>query len=126
MYTLEERIIAKNKILNKYKKINSNFFKLGEYDENELPWFFEIISTSKRDLKSLQTFLLTLNIETRYSYPALSKQKYLKDIPTTNLSYSEKVHDKILWLPSSTTLKNKDISLITNAINSFERNANYG
>jgi dTDP-4-amino-4,6-dideoxygalactose transaminase len=45
-------------------------------------------------------------------YPALSKQKYLKDILRTELSYSEKIHEKILWLPSSTDLSRDSIERI--------------
>ena len=54
------------------------------------------------------------------SYPALSKQKYLKNLLKQDLSFSEKIHEKILWLPSSVDLDEKSISRIVKVINKYE------
>ena len=59
------------------------------------------------------------DIITRDSYPALSKQVYLKNISKTNLNYSEEVSEKILWLPSSTNLTDNQIEKICTTINIF-------
>ena len=53
------------------------------------------------------------NIEIRESYPALSKQNYLKNVEKTDLSNSEKISDKIIW-PSSTNLTNEDVIIFVN------------
>ena len=49
----------------------------------------------------------------------LNKQKYIKDLKSTNLDNSKKFDGKVLWLPSSTNLSEKDISFISNKINKF-------
>ena len=56
-------------------------------------------------------------IETRLSYPPLSKQKYLKKYSNNNLTYSERVYEKILWMPSSLNLTRKNIVSICSVIN---------
>ena len=63
---------------------------------------------------------MDLDIETRFSYPALSKQKYLKDIERNNLNSSEKIHDRIMWLPSSLGLKEIELKLIVEKLNDFK------
>ena len=60
------------------------------------------------------------NIEIRESYPALSKQNYLKNVEKTDLSNSEKISDKIIWLPSSTNLTNEDVYYICETINKIK------
>ena len=59
-------------------------------------------------------------VETRFSYPALSKQKFLKEVAKNNLNVSETIHDKVLWLPSSLGLKNDEIKEIVSKLNSFK------
>ena len=118
--TLLKRIESKRKIHSLFRKVNSEYFKIGSFLEHEVPWFIDLFSTTKKDLNRLKKLLSKNNIETRVSYPALSKQKYLRDVPMQDLSYSEKIHEKILWLPSSVDLDEKSISKIIRVINKYE------
>lgn len=115
---IDEIIKNKLKIFNLYKKINSNKYKLGTYSDYELPWFFEIFSNNKKDTDALFYLLKSNNIEARYFYPALSKQKYLNKVLKTDLNYSEKIFQRLLWLPSSNGLSKKEQTLIVDIINS--------
>ncbi len=118
--TLNKRIESKRKIHGLYQQVKSEYFKVGNFLDHEVPWFIDLFSATKKDLNKLKDLLSKNNIETRISYPALSKQKYLRDVLKQDLSYSEKVHEKILWLPSSVDLDEKSISKIIRAINNFE------
>tara|TARA_Y100000816_G_scaffold292493_1_gene288081 strand:- start:2274 stop:3368 length:1095 start_codon:yes stop_codon:yes gene_type:complete len=110
--TIEKRIKDKKRIHKLISTLNSEYFEVGSFKNYELPWFIDIFAKTKKDLKNIQDILIKNNIETRMGYPALSKQKYLKDILRTELSYSEKIHEKILWLPSSTDLSRDSIERI--------------
>ena len=110
--TIEKRIKDKKRIHKLISTLNSEYFEVGSFKNYELPWFIDIFAKTKKDLKNIQEILIKNNIETRMGYPALSKQKYLKDILRTELSYSEKIHEKILWLPSSTDLSRDSIERI--------------
>ena len=57
-------------------------------------------------------------ISTRNSYPPLSYQEHLVTMEKTELEFSEKEGEKILWLPSSNSLKEEDVMSITEYINS--------
>jgi len=115
--SLNKHIENKRKLNKTYKKINNPNFQIGEFQENELPWFFDLYSKSKPKLKKLSKILAEKGIETRNLYPALSKQKYLKNFRKTNLEYSENIFDKVLWLPSSVNLRLKDQREIVEIIN---------
>lgn len=117
---LEKRIKIKKNIYKKYKNINNPKYRIGNFEHYETPWFFDIISTSQKNIAKLTDSLSKFNIETRSSYPALSKQKYLKEIDKTDLTYSEHIHNKILWLPSSVTLTNDDQEKVTKIVNDCE------
>ena len=117
--TLNKRIELKRKIHGLFKKVKSEFFEIGNFLDHEVPWFIDLTSKTKKDLNDLKELLSKNKIETRTSYPALSKQKYLKDISNQDLSYSEKMHEKILWLPSSVDLDEKSITKIVKIINKF-------
>ena len=56
------------------------------------------------------------DILTRESYPALSKQVFLKSVEKTNLELSENISEKILWLPSSTNLRKNQLEEISQQI----------
>ena len=117
--SLNKRIEHKRKIHGLFQKVKSDYFKIGSFLNHEVPWFIDLTSNTKKDLNKLKGLLSKNNIETRTSYPALSKQKYLRDISNQDLSYSEKIHEKILWLPSSSDLDEKSITKIVKKINNF-------
>ena len=69
--------------------------------------------------KNIKKKLDEKNIETRFSYPSLSSQSYLQNIEKTDLTFSEKVSNNILWLPSSTNLSREDAEYVSSAVNNF-------
>jgi perosamine synthetase len=115
--SLDTRIRLKREILKKYSLIDTPNFKLGDFKDYELPWFFDLFANNQKNLKKLWNRLKSVGIETRQLYPALSKQKYLLNVEKTDLSLSESVFNKVLWLPSSINLTESDQKYISEAIN---------
>jgi dTDP-4-amino-4,6-dideoxygalactose transaminase len=89
-----------------------------DFKNNETPWFFDVVFSSVEEKNNIIESLRKNNIETRNSYPALSLQNYLEKYKKTELTYSESISDRILWLPSSNNLKSTEITKIANIINS--------
>ncbi len=117
LQTLENRIKKKRELLNNYKKIENQNIKVGEFLDYEVPWFFDVIGKSKNIIKKISSIFNDENIEIRNLYPALSKQKYLKNVIKTDLSISEAIFDKVIWLPSSINIAEKDQLRIIKLIN---------
>ncbi len=114
---LSKHIELKRKILKYYKNSISDELKIIEFNKYEVPWFIDMCFKSKSRRTNAINKLVDLGIETRLSYPPLSKQKYLKKYANSNLNYSESVYEKILWMPSSINLTKKNISNICSVIN---------
>lgn len=113
---INEFIKVKKEMFKIYDKeiVNYNFINFLEY---ETPWFVDLICESEIDRDTLKSLLEeTANILTRESYPALSKQGFLKSVEKTNVEFSENISKKILWLPSSTNLIKDQIEEIANKI----------
>jgi perosamine synthetase len=104
--------------LSQFKKLNQ-FIKIKQNISNLYTWFIDLVCKSKSQRDGLNKYLQEKNIITRDSYPALSSQFYLSNIEKVNLDYSEKISEKILWLPSSTNLTNTQIKNISEEINFF-------
>ena len=118
---LEENISTKKKIYEFYKNnIENEYFSIKNFSTEEVPWFFDIVTKNSKIRSTLHEYLLKNEIETRFSYPALSKQNFLKKYKNKKLRLSESTHHKILWLPSSLGLKKKDLILIVDKLNKFK------
>jgi len=118
---IQQIIEKKLEIYRTYKdNIKSDFFKLGNFDNGEVPWFFEVKSKSKKNIIDLHNNLKNNHIESRFLYPAISKQGYLKNIQKTDVTYSENIFDKILWIPSSTSLIEAEQKKVIKIINDFK------
>ena len=118
--SLNKRIKLKKDLYNNYKNIKSEKFSIGNFNKHEIPWFIDLFSSSQNDIRKLQDKLFNENIETRNSYPALSKQRYLKDLERTDLTISESIHSKILWIPSSVNLSTEDQNRVIKVINEYK------
>lgn len=92
---------------------------MKEFKSFETPWFIDFYCDSEQQKIEIFDYLKSHNIETRFSYPALSSQSFLKDVETSDLSLSVEVASKVLWLPSSTTLVPEDIKYVCEQINTF-------
>ena len=115
---LQEFIDIKKKLYDKYSKfIDKKYLK--DFDDFETPWFVDLYCDSQKQREELRLYLSSKNIETRYSYPSLSSQSYLREINKTKLRFSEEISDNILWLPSSTNLTDEQIKYVSTEVNSF-------
>ncbi len=114
---LNKHIELKRKVLNYYKNNISDEYDIRKFSQNEVPWFIDIHFINKVKRSRAIKKLNKNNIETRLSYPPLSKQKYLKKYSNNNLRYSETVYEKILWMPSSLNLTKKNIINICTILN---------
>lgn len=118
---LEQFISKKMHILNFYQdNISSEKIKLKTFQEGELPWFFDIELETFEEKENLKNYLDENNIETRDCYPALSSQNYLNNYKTNELSFSEDICNKILWLPSGNNLNDEQLSYICEALANFK------
>ena len=118
---IQSFINNKRNLLKEYEeKIeNPNVF-IPKFKNHELPWFFDLKINTIKNKKILKEALTRGGIETREFYPALSLQKYLSKYRDSGLKYSESIFKKILWLPSSNGLSNRDVSYISSVINSVD------
>ena len=118
---LEQFISKKMHILNYYQNnINSDKVKLKTFKEGELPWFFDIELETLEEKEELKNYLDKNNIETRDCYPALSTQNYLNNYKNNELSFSEEICNKILWLPSGNNLNDEQLSYICKTLANFK------
>ena len=101
---------------------NLNDKYLKSFSEYETPWFIDFYCNGENQREELHLYLKQKNIETRFSYPSLSSQSYLQNIEKTDLTFSEKVSNNILWLPSSTNLSREDVEYVSSAVNNFLEN----
>ncbi len=115
---LQEFIDIKNKLYDEYSKyIDKKYLK--DFEDSETPWFIDLYCDTQKQREELSLYLSSKNIETRYSYPSLSSQSYLREINKTKLSFSDEISGNILWLPSSTNLTDEEIKYVSMEVNSF-------
>ncbi len=115
--TLKKRSKIKRKIFNYYYKELKHIDKIKffPFSKTETPWFIDIYLNNPKKLKA---FLNKHKISSRMVYPPLNKQKFfLKNVE--KLKVSEHYCTRGLWLPSSLTLKVKDLKYITSVIKSY-------
>ncbi len=118
---LEQFISKKIHIFNFYQNhISSDKIKLKTFEAGEIPWFFDIELDSYEEKEKLKDYLDKNNIETRDCYPALSSQNYLSNYQTNELSFSEDICKRILWLPSGNNLNDEQLLYICETIANFK------
>ena len=111
----------KQNLFQKYSKyIDIKYLK--PFEDFETPWFIDLFCDNEKQREKFNLYLASKNIETRYSYPSLSCQSYLKETKKTDLNISEKISNNILWLPSSTNLSNDEIKYVSDEVNNFFSN----
>ena len=93
-----------------------------EFKDFETPWFIDIILSSKEECNELSDYLKKQSIETRFCYPPLSLQQYLNNVEHSSLESSIDIAQRILWLPSSTKLNEKDLEKLLQQLTSFSNN----
>ena len=104
---------------NYLRYIKNDAVSVIKFSKNEVPWFYDVKFNSPETKEKFSKQLNEAGIETRNLYPALSKQKYLKKYCQNKYPKSENLFEKVLWLPSSNNLDQKDIKFISEKINSL-------
>ena len=121
MKKLEKRIRKKRKTYKKYVELLSKINQI-DFVQTDLkkitPWMIDILLQSKITREKLIKYLEQRNIETRIFYPSIHK---LPPYRENNKKYpvSTNISDRGLWLPSSVTIKDEEIDLISRKIREF-------
>ena len=84
--------------------------------EGWIPWFIDIYV---EDRDELQQYLKERNIGTRPVYPPINSQAIYKELNDQNFPVTEKFSSRGMWLPSSSRLKDEEISRICDFISEF-------
>ena len=115
---ITELIKIKQNNFNEFKKYldSKAKVKLLNFLTREIPWFNDCIFESEGQKNKCKERLKKNNIITRDAYPPLNQQGYLKSVKKTELTFSESIASKILWLPSALDLDKDNIKLISNLI----------
>jgi len=114
-----DSLIEKKKYLFNYFFKNLENVEMIEFKEHETPWFIDIILSSEEECNELSIYLEQHSIESRFCYPPLSLQNYLVNVEKKSLENSINKAQRILWLPSSTTLSEADLEKIVTTVNKF-------
>lgn len=121
---INSRILIKQLLYRTYRKNLGGISEIkmleGKYKVGQswTPWFVDIYI---EDREKLQQYLKDNGIGTRVMYPELTSQVVNKRgfLQPKTLKVSGKCAKEGLWLPSSMTLKEKDIVYICNKIKEF-------
>ena len=109
---IDEKVKNKKNIYNIYKSnIKSDYVEVLSNPENVAPWFIEVLSKYRDELKY---YLANFKIGTRVMYPPLNKQKAFKSHPQHKETFpiSEMIGNSGLWLPSFAHLSTEEIKFI--------------
>ena len=111
----------KNKLLNLYRENLDDHVKIDFIDSsNPAYWFISIFCD---DAERYEKELKNSGIQTRRSFPPLSKQpcyKNFKDIKFCSSKISQEIFNTYLSLPSKCSLKDSEIVFICNEINKLK------
>ena len=121
MKKLRKRIKIKKNMFDLYQDLLNNVdgVKFVETDLNKItPWMIDIILKNESEKLKLINFLNANYIQTRVFYPPIHKLNPYKD-SNKNFKITTDIAKRGLWLPSSVTLKDKDIFRITKLIKKF-------
>jgi perosamine synthetase len=114
MEKLQSRISSKKVIYGIYKDNLSGIVDFVDTPSEVVPWFVDIYLD---EAKKLKNYLAHKNIQTRLMYPPCHSQPcYNED---WNLPNTERASKRGIWLPSSPTLKKKEIERICRLIKEF-------
>ena len=121
MKKLRSRLKIKKNMFQRYRKLLSGISSI-EFIQTNLklttPWMMDIILKSKEERDNLINFLESKNIETRIFYPPIHKlEPYSRN--GSKFSNTTQISERGLWLPSSVTLKDKQIDLVCKYIKLF-------
>lgn len=121
MKKLPRRINKKKKIFKKYRDNLSNINEIEFIPtnlENITVWSVDILTQSNSQKIKLMNYLSKKNIETRKFFPPIHRLNPFKT-PPSKFKITSNVSDRGLWLPSSITLTDKQLELVSKEITEF-------
>lgn len=119
--TIDERMRRKKEIYKIYTEELESVEFVPTDLEQTVPWFIDILLSSRKIRDELILKLKEKGIGTRPFYPTLCEQKPYLDYKKRNLSVSEDISNRGLWLPSSLKLSNMEIKNICHLINKLRK-----
>jgi perosamine synthetase len=114
MRKLHSRILAKKVIYELYKKQLKGCVEMINNPSEVVPWFVDVYLD---DAGKLKNYLAHKNIQTRLMYPPCHSQPCYNE--SWVLPNTERASKRGIWLPSSPTLKQKEIEHICQLIRAF-------
>lgn len=121
MRKLKERIKKKKMIFLRYVEMLSDIKNIEFVDTNlkdETIWSADILLKSSTQRTKLINFLRKKNIESRIFFPSIHRLRPYKQ-PDSRFMVSSNISERGLFLPSSTTLTQKQLNFIGKEINRF-------
>ncbi len=123
MKKLRKRMIIKKKMFRIYEELLSklssvNFIKTDL--DRVTPWMIDVLVDSKRKRDDVIKHLEKNHIETRIFYPPIHRLSPYKD-KDAKFKMTSEISDRGIWLPSSVTLKEKDVEYVCKKIISFSK-----
>jgi perosamine synthetase len=125
MRKLKARIKRKKQMLRKYSDTLADIKEIEFIKTNlnkNTPWMIDILVQSERKKDQLITYLMKKGIGTRIFYPPIHRLKPYKT-SDNNYEVTSDIADRGLWLPSSTTLSDKEIEFVCREIKRFFANS---
>lgn len=114
---LPDRVSRLKKVYSLYYEYLKDSCNILESPNQQwIPWFVDIVVKDRHDLSN---FLSIHNVETRNTYPQVSKTIVYNDL--TSFPNSENISSNGLFLPTHMCLTNEDIEFICILINFFLR-----
>jgi perosamine synthetase len=114
MRRLGERISAKKRIYEHYRKQLGGSVDIFDNPSEVVPWFVDVYLD---EASKLSGYLATRGIQTRLMYPPCHSQPCYNE--SWVLPNTERASKRGLWLPSSPTLKKNEIERICSLIKKF-------
>ena len=123
MRKLRKRMITKKKMFRIYEELLSklssvNFIKTDL--DRVTPWMVDVLVDSKKKRDGIIRHLEKNQVETRIFYPPIHRLSPYKD-KDAKFKMTSEISDRGIWLPSSVTLKEKDVEYICRKIISFSK-----
>ena len=117
---LDILITSKRDLFTSYKNlVSKSDTRFLDFKDYETPWFIDFFLISKESQSVYQDTLFKHDIQVRKGYPPLSMQPMFSEVERTDLSYSEEIAEKIIWLPSSFNLSRDDVEFISTNLDSI-------
>ena len=106
--------------IKKIKNINFKFFTNQKFSKNIL-WLNFVLCNSDLISKKLINYLRNKNINTNYFWIPMHLQPIRKNFIIENMEFTNYFFKKVVLIPSSSFLKNKELNHVIKLLNEFNK-----